>query len=330
MTAKINIIKYNKFILRDYIAVIKEINFNIEKHIEELKEQNDDGNNDEQIELAINKIEKLNAYKLIFKEYHNNNYSNVINDDDLSYIVNIARLTVDEQCIDYPSIFNENNYNILKQLLNEISIELCNKGLINDDKKDFITDYLNNSNNYNAWLVFYHQCCYILFCNAISIPIIYNDMDEVFNNIPKYYEQDISQWPYSGSGIQYFEYLEVLYSLYDADYNDYINNEINNNTYFGIPYNNNINNLHVNNRNVVLLRDSEDESESDDEIIENPLSNKYSLINNNEIYDCGICFNDELSSDYFKCNTCIFKICPSCYSNYHLKYKIDKCSMCRT
>jgi hypothetical protein len=59
-----------------------------------------------------------------------------------------------------------------------------------------------------------------------------------------------------------------------------------------------------------------------------PLINKYSLIKNNEIYDCGICFNAN-EVDYFKCQNCIFKICPSCYSNYHLKYNINKCSHCR-
>ena len=42
----------------------------------------DEASNDEQIELAIKKIEKLNEYKLIFIEYHNNEYYNETNDVD--------------------------------------------------------------------------------------------------------------------------------------------------------------------------------------------------------------------------------------------------------
>jgi len=63
-------------------------------------------------------------------------------------------------------------------------------------------------------------------------------------------------------------------------------------------------------------------------INDNPLKNKYKLIQNTILYECNICFNTN-EDDYFKCNTCIFKICASCYNNYHLKYNIDKCSHCR-
>ncbi len=62
--------------------------------------------------------------------------------------------------------------------------------------------------------------------------------------------------------------------------------------------------------------------------IEHSLINKYKLIVNNETYDCGICFSDyENDIRMWKMH---FKFCPSCYNNYHLKYKIDKCSHCRT
>ena len=63
-------------------------------------------------------------------------------------------------------------------------------------------------------------------------------------------------------------------------------------------------------------------------INEHPLKNKYKLIENNELYDCNICF-DNYKNDYFKCKTCIFKICASCYNNYHLHYDINKCAHCR-
>ena len=62
-------------------------------------------------------------------------------------------------------------------------------------------------------------------------------------------------------------------------------------------------------------------------INEHPLINKYTLINNNELYDCNICFN-EYKKNYFKCNTCVFKFCDSCYKNYHLQYNSDKCCHC--
>jgi hypothetical protein len=77
-----------------------------------------------------------------------------------------------------------------------------------------------------------------------------------------------------------------------------------------------------------IYDDDDDDDDDYDDNVENPLINKYTLIENNVIYDCGICFNTN-EDDYFKCDTCIFKICPSCYNNYHLKYNINKCSHCR-
>jgi len=53
-----------------------------------------------------------------------------------------------------------------------------------------------------------------------------------------------------------------------------------------------------------------------------PLRNKYLFVENKEIYECNICFNN-FETDYFKCESCVFKIC---YNNYHLKYNIDKCA----
>ena len=85
---------------------------------------------------------------------------------------------------------------------------------------------------------------------------------------------------------------------------------------------------------LLLLYDSENTNDefinmfkNINNIIEHPLKYKYSLIDNNESYDCGICFCHK--NDIFKCNICIFKICTSCYNNYHLKYNINKCSHCR-
>jgi hypothetical protein len=49
------------------------------------------------------------------KEYINSNYTSYIDDNDLNYICGEALLYVDEDCRDYPSIFNEIKYNELKK-----------------------------------------------------------------------------------------------------------------------------------------------------------------------------------------------------------------------
>ena len=67
MTTKINIIKNNKFILRDYIGCINEIIYQIE-----------------QISDVINNsiIITLNKYKTIFKKYLQNDFTSEMNDND--------------------------------------------------------------------------------------------------------------------------------------------------------------------------------------------------------------------------------------------------------
>ena len=63
-------------------------------------------------------------------------------------------------------------------------------------------------------------------------------------------------------------------------------------------------------------------------IDDHPLRNKYLFVENKNIYECNICFNN-VENDYFKCKNCVFKICAGCYNNYHLKYNIDKCAHCK-
>ena len=67
MTSKINIIKNNKFIIRDYIGLISEIVYQIEK------ESNLINNN-----IVIT----LNKYKDIFRKYLQNDFTSEINDND--------------------------------------------------------------------------------------------------------------------------------------------------------------------------------------------------------------------------------------------------------
>ena len=98
---------------------------------------------------------------------------------------------------------------------------------------------------------------------------------------------------------------------------------------FSYYYNENENeNVPTSSELFLEYSDENSDDDNDDEDNENPLINKYTLIENSKNYDCGICFND-YEIDYFKCNRCIFKICSLCYNNYHLKHNVKNCSMCR-
>ena len=63
------------------------------------------------------------------------------------------------------------------------------------------------------------------------------------------------------------------------------------------------------------------------DIKQHPLKYKYKSIENTSLYECNICFND-FNINYFKCNTCIFKLCNECYNN-HMKHNIKNCTHCR-
>ena len=63
------------------------------------------------------------------------------------------------------------------------------------------------------------------------------------------------------------------------------------------------------------------------DIKQHPLKYKYKSIENTSLYECNICFND-FKTNYFKCNTCIFKLCNECYNN-HMKHNIKNCTHCR-
>ena len=89
MTSKINIIKNQKMILRDYLGLINEINFAIESKIENLNAMVNDSNDEEEIQNYNNtinnfnnKINKFKEYKVIIKEYMHHNYTNTFNDAD--------------------------------------------------------------------------------------------------------------------------------------------------------------------------------------------------------------------------------------------------------
>jgi hypothetical protein len=314
----INDIKNNKLVLRDYLGLIKEIVYSIENSIE-ISNLIINGSNDEEqkqnhqdkIVNHNNKIDKLNSYRPVFIEYINSNFSNIIDDNDLKNIYDTAMSYVDEDIMEcYPSIFKPNIYFDLVKNLTNISIELLNKTVINNEVYDYVIDYVNNYNSFDTWKILFTKSVYIL-CDHITKtrnrnqPIYYSNIEE-FNNCVNLQTTPITSFPYRDYDDNYIEYIEVLFSYY--------NNEIRPNS------------------NVRLLNsdsdDENDDDENDNNDNQNPLENKYTLIENNENYDCGICFTD-YKNDYFKCNRCIFKICASCYNNYHLKFNVNTCSMCR-
>ena len=218
----------------------------------------------------------------------NLNYINHFDDDNLCIIYDDALVYVsDEVRSCYLSIFNEYIYFDLIKNLKDISNNLLNKTVINVEIHEYIIDYVNNYNSYDTWKDMYSKCVYIL-CDYITkirneeSPTYYSNIEE-FNDSINVEETPINEWPFCtfrDYDDEYIEYLEVLFSYY---YNE---NE---------------------NENVPILSelfeysDEDSDGDDDDDDKENPLINKYTLIENNKNYDCGICFND-YEIDYFKCN----------------------------
>ena len=213
MTTRINIIKTNKFILRDYIAVITECIFHIEEY---------NNNNNNHVELNVIKIQKLQKYKIILKEYIYLNFEQEMNDNDLKFIVDNVILFVPENRRDFPSIFNENIYNDLSKNLKEISYLLLNKRIINEGIQEYIFDYVNNNNRFEIWKILFGKSVYTLYNYEVSLnngyagPIFTNFED--FHDSITLEEIPIEDWPFNGNNDNYVEYIELLYSYYDSEY----------------------------------------------------------------------------------------------------------------
>ena len=84
MTSKVDIIKSSKLILRDYIGIFNELIYLIE--------------NDEEL-FNINILNKMKKYKSIFIEYLQNNFTNVITDNDFYFITSYA-----DDCLSFSSV----------------------------------------------------------------------------------------------------------------------------------------------------------------------------------------------------------------------------------
>ena len=215
MTSRINNIKDNKLILRDYLGLINEIVYGIELKIEAVDDQQ------EKQELD-NKIDQLKSYKIIIKEYMNLNYTNHFDDNDLYIIYEDALVYVSNEVKScYPSIFNENIYHDLIKNLKEISNKLLNETFINNEVYDYIIDYVNNYNSFDTWKILFFKCVYILYDNINKIlngNLFYYTTIEHFNNCTNFHQLPIEEWNFQGNNNEYVEYLELLYSYYDSEY----------------------------------------------------------------------------------------------------------------
>jgi len=216
MASKVDIIKSSKFILRDYTGIFNELIYLIE--------------NDEEL-FNINILNKLKKYKSIFIEYLQNNFINVITDDELYVINSYASDCLPEDLkTNYPSIFNENIYHDLIKNLKEISNKLLNKTFINNEVRDYIIDYVNNYNSFDTWKILFFKCVFILYDNTNNIlndSSIYYSTIEHFNNCTNIHQSPIEEWTFNEYDVNYNEYLELLYSYYGSEYEQNINTNIN-------------------------------------------------------------------------------------------------------
>ena len=162
MTSRINNIRNNKLILRDYLGLINEMVYGIETLIENLDDQ------DEKQELD-NKINQMKSYKVVIKEYMNLNYTNHFDDNDLYIIYEHAMSYVGEEVRNgYPSIFEYNIYMSVIKNLTDITNDLISKSVISGEIHEYIMDFLNNYNSFETWKTLYAKCVYLL-CNHVTL-----------------------------------------------------------------------------------------------------------------------------------------------------------------
>ena len=132
MTYRFETIKTNKHILRDYLGIINEIIYTIDLRIQTITIEQ------EKQELN-NKINNLNIYKNLIKQYINNYITRIISDKEFYEIKSLAVLYFEDDIIDcYPSIFQTINYDTLKLSLKVISDELLATNIITDEIHDLL------------------------------------------------------------------------------------------------------------------------------------------------------------------------------------------------
>ena len=70
-------------------------------------------------------------------------------------------------------------------------------------------------------------------------------------------------------------------------------------------------------------------SDSDDEE-ENKFKDKFSVVVASNMLDCNICLQTFYRSFiFFKCNICVFQICPMCFNSFYFVYNYNNCPICR-
>ena len=215
-----------------------------------------------------------------------------------------------EESDDNDDVVEETDFIInFKKVFNDLNVYLYNNGCLSTKLFNYMFNSIEQANlsdlEINIYMrERYNALCYLYIKKLIEeyddfydyyvLYINYHNTIESINNLHNFYTPEMIYQFYISNGGTDNEFIEIFKMLND-----------------------------------IFDDDDDDNDNVDDDInVENPLINKYTLIENNLIYDCGICFNTN-EDDYFKCNTCIFKICASCYNNYHLKYNINKCSHCR-
>ena len=240
-----------------------------------------------------------------------NNLNNIYSTE--IFITILERLGYNDEFTDY---FKRLNY------INDEDYEYVNQFYINDDE-DLISKFKDvfevlNRRLYNT--------------NCISTQL-FNKMEKYIDNL------DLSNLPkFECAKIRFNAYCYILFQTYILEFNNEYDVLYDNfyNTWeaindLSVTYTpEEIFELYISkvtNEDFIKCKHFLHVFKYINKINDNPLKNKYKLIENTSLYECNICFND-FNTNYFKCNTCIFKLCNECYNN-HMKHKIENCTHCR-
>ena len=79
--------------------------------------------------------------------------------------------------------------------------------------------------------------------------------------------------------------------------------------------------------NFDYININSDSSSSEEE---NEFKDKFSCITATNMLDCNICLQTFYNNFiFFKCNRCIFQICPMCFNSFYFVYNYKTCPICR-
>ena len=69
-------------------------------------------------------------------------------------------------------------------------------------------------------------------------------------------------------------------------------------------------------------------SDSDTDEEDNHFKDKFSVVSDLNTVECNICLSKY--NTLFKCNKCIFQICPICFNSYYFIYNYKTCAICKS